>query len=302
MKKLLVLLFASTLFTLSACANIGTPPQAQMREVINRDGDIFTVPTQIDTIVTLGPSKAEILVALGFGERIVATDRFAYDIVGLGEGVAREFGIMDPDAEYIVNLMPDIIFVSGPAAGVEEPLAPVIAAGITVISMPTSTTVAGIIEDIRFVAAVMGDYDAGEVLISTMQAEIDEIAQIAETISEVRTVYFEVAPLFSLGSGTFLNELIELAGARNIFTEQQGWIPVDAEVVIYANPDVIITSTNFLDDPIAEILERPGFDAITAVQSGNVFPIDTATSNRPTHNITRALRYIAIAVYPEYFQ
>jgi len=99
-----------------------------------------------------------------------------------------------------------------------------------------------------------------------------------------------------------LNELIELAGAKNIFAQQQGWIPVDAEVVIYANPDVIITSTNFLDDPIAEILERPGFDAIEAVQNGNVFPIDTATSNRPTHNITRALRYIAIAVYPEYFQ
>jgi len=319
MKKLLVLFFVTTLITLTACGNIGTTPDQVeeiqpvtppcsatrglfWRDITNRDGYIVSVPREINTIVTLGPSKAEILVALGFGDRIIAVDRFAYDIVGLGDGVVKEFGIMDPDAEYIVNLMPDIIFVSGPVVNDESPLAPIVAAGITVITMPTSTTVSGIMEDIRFVAAVMGDYDAGEGIVEAMQADIDEIMQIAATISEPRKVYFEVAPLFSLGSGTFLNELIELAGAINIFADLEGWIPVSDEVVVELNPDVILTSTNFLDDPIADIVERPGFDAINAVQNGDVFRIDTALSNRPTHNITRALRYIAIATYPEYFK
>jgi iron complex transport system substrate-binding protein len=108
--------------------------------------------------------------------------------------------------------------------------------------------------------------------------------------------------MFSSGTGTFLHEMIELAGAENIFADQISWIAVTDEMLLQANPDVILTSTDFLDDPIAEIMGRPGFHAITAVQTGNVHRIDTASSSRPSPNLTRALREIAQAIFPEYFQ
>ena len=312
MKRRIVLITVFTMLMLSACGSISGGSESNDGaglaggdggpRIIAHGDNLITVPYEINSIAILGPSKAEILVGLGFGDRIIATDRFAYDVVGLDESVVKEFGIMDPDAEYIVNLMPDIIFISGPSVDNDGAFAPLINAGITIIAMPTSTTVAGIMADIRFIASVMGDYEAGESIIATMQSEIDEITQIAATISETRTVYFEVAPLFSLGSGTFLNELIELAGAENVFSAQEGWVAVVDEAVLEANPDVIITSTNFIDDPIGEIMERAGFDTIAAVQNEQVFQIDTSLSNRPTHNITRALRYIAEFVYPEYFR
>jgi len=281
-------------------------PPASARPEIDREGYAITLPDEINTIVTIGPAPTEILVGLGFADRIISTDRFSADVEGLPAGVAAEFGIMDLDAEYIVNLMPDVIFIAGMArgGGDDDPMAPVAVAGITVIYMPTSTSIAEIKDDIRFIAAVMEVPDVGESLISVMEAEIDAIAQIAASITETRTVYFEISPApwtVSFGAGTFLNEMIELVGATNIFADYDGWISVAEEVLLTLNPDVILTSTGFLEDPIAEIAERPGFDVITAVLNGDMFQIDENSSSRPTHNITRALREIAEAVFPEYF-
>ena len=138
-----------------------------------------------------------------------------------------------------------------------------------------------------------------------MQTEIDAISQIASTITETRTVYFEISPapwMVSFGAGTFLHEMIELVGAVNIFADQNGWIGVSEELLVELNPDIILTSTDFLDDPIAEIIGRPGFDTIAAVQNGDVFIIDANASNRPSQHIIIALRQIAEAVFPEYFR
>jgi len=273
----------------------------------DREGYTVNLPDEINTIVALGASNAEILVGLGFADRIVLVDSFSFDVAGLPSGVVADFGFMDFDAEYIVNMMPDIIFVTGMArgGGDDDPMAPVSAAGISVIYMPTSTSIAEIKEDIRFIATVMESTDVGETIISRMEAEINEIAEIAANITTTRTVYFEISPapwMYSFGTGTFMNEMIELVGAINVFADQEGWIFVSDEMLLELNPDIILTSTDFLPDPIVDILERPGFDAITAVINGDVFYIDTASSSRPTHNITRALREMAQAVFPEYFQ
>ena len=266
-----------------------------------------TMPlNEINTIVTLGASNAEILVALGFGEKIIAADKYSAGVEGLRDGVLRDFGFMDFDAEYLVSLKPDIVVATDmiKAGGVYDPLAPISAAGISVVYIPTSTSIESIMQDIRLIASIMQAYEAADRVIANMQEEIDKITDIAATITQRRSVYFEIAPkpaMFSFGSGTFLHEMIELVGATNIFEDNEGWIPVTEEVLLDLNPDVILTSVDFLEDPIAEILSRPGFDVITAVQNGDIFKIDANTSTRPSHNIVIALREIAQAIFPEYF-
>jgi iron complex transport system substrate-binding protein len=306
---LLGCLFMAAIITACGGGN-DTPaaPAARARPETDREGYPITLPNEINTIVTLGPSNAEILVALGFGDKIIATDRYAEDVAGLGVGVPRAFGITDFDAEYIIDLAPDILLVSGLArvGGDDDPLAPISDVGISVIHMPSSESIAAIMEDIRFIAAVMEAYEAGEEIISMMQSEIDEIRQISASATEARTVYFEISPapwMWSTGSGTFLHEMMEIVGAVNIFADHyDGFLSVSEEILLELNPDVILTSVDFIDDPIADIMERPGFDAIAAVQNEAVFRIDTAASNRPSQNIVIALRQIARAVFPEYFQ
>ena len=296
------------LLTLAACG-AGPAPGAQTpaadRPTVDREGFPLTLPDRIETIISLGPSNTEVLAALGFGDMIVATDAFSYDVPGIAPEISN-LSVMDPDLEHIIDLNPDVVFITGMArvAGDEDPLRLVSAAGITVVYMPSSTSIEGIKEDIRFMAAVLGDPGAGDALVADMSVEIDRIREIGQTITDRKTVYFEISPaphLFSFGSETFLNEMIELVGAVNIFADRQGWVPVTDEVILHLNPDVILTSVNFLDDPVGEIMSRPGWDSLSAVQNGNIHTIDTASSNRPSHNIVLALREIALAVYPDKF-
>ena len=280
------------------------PPQT--RQMIDREGFDVTLPDEINRIITIGPSNTEIVVALGLGEKIVAADAFSADVYGLPEGITTELDMLSLDAEYVVSLMPDIIFITGiaRAGGTDDPLAPVTAAGITVVYMPSSASLADIAEDILFIAEVLMKFEAGEALVLDMQAEVNEVREIARGITTSRTVYFELYPapwMVSFGSGTFLHEMIELVGATNIFEDIEGWVSVSDENLILLNPDVILTSSDFLEDPIGEIAGRPGFEAIAAVQNGNIHVITANYSNRPNHNITRALWEIARAVFPEYF-
>ena len=273
--------------------------------IIDREGFPITIPTEIETIVSIGPSNTEIIVGLGFMDKIIQADLHSADIPGLAEGIAS-MELMSPDLERIINLDPDIVFVIGMTRvqGDDDPLRQVSDVGIAVIYMPTSTSIADIKEDIRFIASVLGADEKGEELVAGMTNEIERIRAIGESITDRRTVYFEISPaphMFSFGSGTFLNEMIEVIGAINIFADQEGWIGVADEVLLEANPDVILTSVNFMDDPEGEIMSRPGWDAITAVQNGDVFTIDTASSNRQSHNIIRALREMAEAIYPGKF-
>ena len=127
-----------------------------------------------------------------------------------------------------------------------------------------------------------------------MQAEIDAIAAIGETVTDRKTVYFEIsaAPYcYSFGEGVFLNEMIDLIGAENVLAGQEGWLSVEEESVVSANPDVILTNVNYIEDPVGEILARPGWEGVTAVQNGGVCTIDNKTSSLPNENIVQAVSY-----------
>ena len=268
-----------------------------------RQGNSSVMPKEINTIISIGPSNTEILAALGFGDRIIAADTFSENVEGIQAGISI-YDMMYLDMEHIINMQPDIVFVTGMTwvDGDEEPLRMVSNTGIAVVYIPTSASITDIIKDIRLIAAVLGAEAAGEAVVSGMESEINYFRQIAETITDKKSVYFEISPapyMYSFGRGTFLHEMIELAGGHNIFSGREGWLGVSDEFLLAANPDVILTTVNFIDDPIGEIMNRPGWNTISAVQNGDVFYIDENSSSRPSHHVIRALREIAEALYPE---
>ena len=68
-----------------------------------------------------------------------------------------------------------------------------------------------------------------------------------------------------------------------------------------ANPDVILTNVNYLEDPVGEILSRDGWNAVTAVSQKQVYAIDNMASSLANQNIVKALDQMAKAVYPEQY-
>ena len=304
-KPVVMLAVWALVFGLTACGNAAEPEVGQAdRPTVDPSGAEITIPDRIDSIAVLAPSLTEMVIALGHGDQIVAYDTYS---VGL-EGIPDDVPVLDtgsPDMEQLLALTPDVLFVSNLSLyDQESPYQQLIDNGVCVVCVPTSDSIADIQSDIAFVAAVLGETEQGEKLIEDMQAEIDRIAKIGAAITEKKTVYFEIsaAPyMYSFGTDVFLNELIELIGAENILADQSGWLSVGEESVVAANPDVILTNVNYIDNPVQEIKDRSGWGVLTAVQDGAVYYIDNNASSLPDQNVVTALKQMAEAVYPEYY-
>lgn len=269
-------------------------------------GASIAIPDQVDTVVALAPSFCETLVALGLEEKIVGYDLQSVGLAGLPEDVPT-FDTVNPDVEQLTALAPDILLVSNLSLYDQEaPYQPLIDAGVCVVCVPTSESVEDVRSDIRFLAAAFRVPEEGERVVAEMDGELRAISDVVSAIpkEERKSVYFEISPapyLYSSGSGTYLHELIELAGGRNVLADQDSWISVEGETVVAANPDVIFTNVNYTDDPVAEILGREGWAGVSAIQSGEVYYIDNMASSLPDQNIVTAVEEMARALYPERF-
>lgn len=265
-------------------------------------GAEVSIPDSIDSIVCLSPAVNEVLIALGVGDSLVAYDTQSVGLEGIPADLPT-LDMMQPDMETLASLKPDVLFVSNMTLyDQENPFQQLIDMGMCVLCVPSANSIAEIESSLSFIAAAVGKSAEGDALIGGMQAELDRIAAIGESITEKKTVYFEIgaAPnMYSFGRGVFLNEMIELIGAENILADQEGWLAVEGETVASANPDVILTNVNYLDDAVGEILSRSGWEGVSAIQNKQVYYIDNMSSSLSNHNIVKALDEMAKAVYPD---
>lgn len=298
-----MLIILGMILSFTACGSV-VPSTTASRPTVDPSGAEITVPDKIDSIVVLAPSITETVIALGDGDKIVA-----YDISSVGlDGLPEDKPVLDlvnPDMEQLVALNPDLLLVTNLSLyDAENPYQQLIDLGVCVACIPSSDSIEDIQSDVQFIADVLGKSKEGEELIKQMQKEIDSISAIAKTITDKKSVYFEIsaAPyMYSFGNGVFLNEMIELIGAENILADQEGWLSVGEESVVAANPDVILTNVNYIDNPTQEIMDRSGWDALTAVQNGDVYYIDNMASSLPNQNVVIAMKQMAEAIYPEYY-
>lgn len=319
--KSFILIFAIMLTTLLAgcgsdteqnstdATNTEVTQQENNGKVIDREGNEVTLPEKADKIISLAPSITETLVNLGLADKLVAVDKYSLEV--LKENGIEDlpvFDIMSPDAENIVALQPDIIFGTGMSkSDGTDPFAPMVEMGAFVTVVPTSTSIEGIKEDILYIGKVTKTEEAAQKIVDDYQAKIDEIlAKInkAKTDEKIK-VYFETSPMpkaYTFGQETFLNDMLNMLGAENIFGDQTGWIPVSEEQVVAKNPSVILTNAGFLETPVEDIKNRSGWENIDAVKNNNVFLIDKNTSARANENSIVAFEQMAQALYPSVFE
>jgi iron complex transport system substrate-binding protein len=295
-----ILIIAVVTFFVSACTGKGG------KEIIDRSGRQVKLNGTINRVVSTAPSNTEIITDLGMAHKLVAIDIHSVNVTGIPEGLPL-LDFFYPDAEVIINLEPDIIIANGhnPTGTGEDPFRLLREMGIPVVYIPMSKSIDDIYKDIAFIAGLLQAQKKGEEVIDLMKVQIAEISQKAALIDIKKTVYFEIsaAPdMFTFGKDSYLNDMIFVIGARNIFENDNWIVSPGAESIIERNPDVILTNVNYIPDPIGEIKSRPGFEHINAVINNCVYQIDTDSSVRPSTRIILALRQMSQAVYPELYE
>ncbi|MDR1773903.1 MAG: ABC transporter substrate-binding protein [Clostridioides sp.] len=268
-------------------------------------GNEIKLPEKIDKVISLTPSTTQVIDSLGLKDKLVAVDNQSpLYVEGLKD--VTQFDMMNLDTEKLLSLQSQVMFVSDIAVfNQNDIMSKLKESGVVVVQIPTEKTIKEIENDIAFVASCFGEKAKGDEIVSNMQKDIEEIKKIGDTIKDKKTVLFEIASLpniYSFGKDVFLNEMIDIIGAENVLGDQTGWLPVEEEAAVKSNPDVILTNVTYNADAVKEILERKGWENVTAVKNKAVYFIDNGASSLPNQNIVKALKEMAKAVYPDEYK
>lgn len=247
-------------------------------------------------IVTLCPSNAEVVGALGCFDRVVACE----DSSDWPEEVARCERLgpdLAPDLDRVATLAPDLVISSLSVPGMERSVTGLRVRGIRQrVLAPRSLH--EVMAEIELVGADLGVPERAAAVNAGLMAE--RTALLAERPAEPVRVYVEwwPRPMFSPGADCYSNELIALAGGVNVFGDRAGAsLEVTAEEVLRAAPEVCFVSWCGVAadklDPDNLIKRMAG---LRAAEMGRVYPLDERFSGRPGPRMLEASRIMGRAI------
>ncbi|MCU0619540.1 MAG: ABC transporter substrate-binding protein [Gemmatimonadaceae bacterium] len=245
-------------------------------------GRTVVLPRAARRIVSLIPSATETLVAIGAREALVGRTR--YDTAAAVRGAVDVGGGLDPDLERIRALRPDLVIVwaSSSQKGVPAQLERL---GIPTVGVRVEDT-AGVFRTHATLGRLTGREAQAAVQAARLRAELAAVAA-APVTGAPRVLYLLFGePPLSVGRTSYVHELLQLAGARNVFADQALPFPqVSVEAIVARDPDAIIlpvgTDGARIEARLTALRTTPGYRDLRAVRLGRVVRIDADLVNRP---------------------
>lgn len=271
----------------SAAPASASPTQAPAfpATVTDFQGKAVTIAAKPARIVSIGASNTEYLFALGAGDRVVAVDDFSDEPAAAK--TKEKVGGVKPNVEKIVALRADLVVSLKISDGSLERIA---AQGIPVLVVDPKG-----LADATRTAELLGSAIGadGKGLARRIQEGIDAVRAKAASVKKKR-VFHEVdasdpTKLYTAGPGSFIHDLIELAGGINIAAGAASPFPqLSAEEVIRQDPEVIVLGDAAYGTTAEQVQARPGWASITAVRTKRIVPADANLLHRPGPRLPEA--------------
>jgi iron complex transport system substrate-binding protein len=238
-------------------------------------------------IVTLLPSLAETVCALGHCSSVVGVDRYTQWPPEL-KTRPKVGGGLDPNLEQIVALRPDVVLLAASARAAER----LRALGLKVLVFEPETYA-----DTQAVTLKLGQLLAvphAAALWQKWEAAIVQTAHNLPPSAQGLRVYFEVGPEpYAAGEASFMGEILKRLGLKNIVPVRMGTFPkLNPEFVVQANPELILVGNK----SASLLTQRPGWGRIRAVQSQQICVFTSEQSDvlvRPGPRLPEAAQIIA---------
>ncbi len=260
-------------------------------------GRKVTIEKEPERIVSLAPSITETLFYIGAGDKLVGVTNYA-DFPPAVKNITRVGGYGKyANLEKIAALKPDLIIAddfSLPILNKLEEIAPV------VIVAPKNLS--GVYRQIELLGKITNREEGALTVVAEMRATVAYVESLVRGKSKPK-VFFILSyynGYWTAGNGTFINDLINLAGGKNIFSDIEGWKAVSEEQIVARNPEVIIISPNAGIKP--EDLCKGPLASVNAVKNGRVYVLsDENLVVRPGPRIVLGLEEIAELIHPKAF-
>lgn len=260
-------------------------------------GREVTIEKEPERIVSLAPSITESLFYIGAGDKLVGVTQWA-DFPPAVRNITKVGGYGKyANLEIIASLEPDLILVDGLSVEVVEALEEI--APVVVIN-PNNIT--AIYDALELLGKITNREEGAGVVIAEMKGRVSQITSAVEGQPRPRTFFIlsYYNGYWTTGAGTFMDDLIALAGGENIFNDLSGWGAANEEQIIARNPEVIIISPNAGIKP--EDLCSGLLSEVDAVKNGRVYLLsDENLVVRPGPRIVDGLEEIAKLLHPGVF-
>ena len=263
------------------------PSVSSSLRVVDDAGDTVALAAPARRVVSLIPAATEMLFAIGAGPLVVGRTQYcdyppeASAVANLGDGIK-------PSIEAVLGQDPDLVVLyhSGQNAAVAGRLHEL---GIPALRLNTD-----LLSDVPRVARTLGTLTGhrhgADSVIAVFDTALAHATRPAPSIRPSVLLLVWEQPPMTVGSGSFLSELVERAGGRNVFadvTSSSGVVSIEA--VAARNPDLIYTTAQ---GP-STFARRPEWQAIPAVRARRFLRVTGSEFERPSPRAPAAIRRLA---------
>lgn len=262
-------------------------------------GRQVTLDKKPERIISIAPNITETIAALNATDRLVGRTEYC-DYPESIKSVDSIGTLQEPNIEKIVELKPDIVIASTHFK--KEVVEKLEQMNIKVAVLYGVETFDGVYETIGNVAKLIGEGETGAKIVSDMKKKVNDVTEKVKNADKPKTYYvvgFGQTGDYTAGKGTFIGELIGMAGGTNTAGDVEGW-KYSLEKIVENDPDIMICSKFY--DSKKGIEATNGYKDLRAVKEGKLFEIDNNILDRQGPRLADGLEELAKIIHPELFK
>jgi iron complex transport system substrate-binding protein len=270
--------------------------------VTDQLGRKVTIPQNPQRIISLAPNITEIVFALDQGHLLKGVTTYS-DFPAEALNVPRVGSYVNLDLEKIVATRPDLCI----AIKDGNPLA--VVRRLDALNIPlyavNPTNLETVMNTVLEIGMLLNAQDKADELVQDMHLRTHKLKALVSKAAHRPRVFFQIgtSPIVSVGTDTFIHELIELAGGTNIAAGHIPYPRFSREKILTLSPEVIIITSMVHKSTYGKIRsdwERlPG---MPAVQNKRIYFADADFFNRPTPRLVEGLELLIKIIHPELFE
>jgi iron complex transport system substrate-binding protein len=251
-------------------------------------------------VVSLAPSVTEILFAVGLDAEVVGVTSFC-DYPSQAK-TKPKIGSSIPNLEAILGLRPDLV------VGNKDFIRPDGLAKLEQLKIPvfilSPKTVEDILGHITIVGRLVGHDKEARMVGQGLRDRLNDIRSRMASVKPVRVFYVvNTDPLISVGAGSFIHQMLELAGGENVVGRTVAPYPkVSLEEIIRKNPEVLLFPVGTMEGiPEAEQQRWRKWTSLSAVAHNRLHQVRAELVNRPGPRVIEGVEVLAKTFHPAMF-
>jgi iron complex transport system substrate-binding protein len=257
----------------------------QTKSAVRDDfGNAIQIPSAAPLrIVSLNPATTEIFFTIGAGSRLIGRTRYdlwpdsARFVPDLGNGI-------NPNVEAILGAHPDLVVLYASQDN-RAAATRLIGSGVNTVALKNDH-ISDFARTTMLLGAIMHDTVRAATVRDSVQRTLERVAAATRGMNRPK-VFWHIwdAPLITVGSGSFMDELVNIAGAINVYRDIHGPSgEITLEDVARRDPDFILAG------PIGAhaIASDPRWKIVRAARDGKVLVVDTTLVARPAVRLGEA--------------